>query len=258
MVILSRSSTFNAGQSTGMSLLELMISLTLSALLLLGLVQIASAAASSTRLQRNQAQLQENARLAITVITRFVRETGFSPEPWNPGHQLSGLADGNADSVTAGSDRLALRSWSDLNCFDNRNPELDDSGQPAFYIREAQFDLNSGNGLTWQCRYGPSEPGMVTQIRRQGFVQNVESFQILFGEDTDGDGAIDRWVQAGQWETTNQLLGMRFGLLLASEDKVAEQHIFGFQVLDKALKKQADGRLRRVFEFAAAIRSRTG
>ena len=192
------------------------------------------------------------------MITRFVRETGFSPEPWNPGHQLSGLADGNADSVGSGSDRLAVRSWSDLNCFDNRNPDLGASGQPAFYIREAQFDLNSGNGLTWQCRYGPSEAGMVTQIRRQGFVQNVESFQVLFGEDTDGDGAIDRWVQAGQWETPDQVLGMRFGLLLASEDRVAEQHSPGFQVLDKALEKQADGRLRRVFEFAAAIRSRTG
>jgi type IV pilus assembly protein PilW len=241
-----------------MSLLELLISLALSALLLLGLVQIASAAASSTRLQRNQAQLQENARLAITVITRFVREAGYSPEPWNPVRRLAGLTRDSADSLPGGGDRLAVRSWSDLNCFDNRNPELDALGQPAFYIREAMFDLNSGNGLTWQCRFGPSEADMVTQIRRQGFVQNVESFQVLFGEDTDGDTVIDRWVQAGGWETPDRVLGMRFGLLLASEDKVTEKDNREFRVLDTTFKKKADGRLRRVFEFAAAIRSRTG
>lgn len=258
MVILSRSGRLNVCYTEGMSLLELMIALTLSALLLLGLVQIASAAASSTRLQRNQAHLQENARLAITVISRFVQETGYSPEPWNTGRELPGLPDSNADSITGGSDRLVVRSWSDLNCFDNRNPELDASGQPAFYIRESQFDLNSANGLTWQCRYGPGEPDMVIQIRRQGFIQNIESFQVLYGEDTDGDGVINRWVRAGQWETPRQILGLRFGLLLASEDKVAEKHGYGFQVLDTAFKKKADGRIRRVFEFAAAIRSRTG
>lgn len=246
------------GQPAGMSLLEMMIALTLSALLLVGLVQIASAAASSTRLQRNQAHLQENARLVITVISRFVREAGYSPEPWDPGRELSGLSDGNADSVTGKSDRLAVKSWSDLNCFDNRNPELNALGQPAFYIRDVVFDLNSTSGLTWQCRYGPSEAEMVTQIRRQGLVQNVDSFQVLYGEDSDDDGLVDRWVKAGQWDTPGRILGMKFGLLLSSVDKVTEKESHQFQVLDAVLKKPADGRLRRVFEFAAAIRSRTG
>lgn len=258
MVMLSVLGRSPGGLSAGMSLLELLIALALSALLLLGLVQIASAAASSTRLQRNQAQLQESARLAITVISRFVREAGYNPEPWNPGRKLSALPDENVDSAASGGDRLAVRSWSDINCFDNRNPELDAFGQPAFYIREAVFDLNSSDGLTWQCRYGPSESDMVTQIRRQGLVQNVETFQVLYGEDTDADGVIDRWVQAGGWDAPNRILGMRFGLLLASEDKVAGKDGPEFQVLDKLLRKQADGRLRRVFEFAAAIRSRTG
>ena len=257
--MISPRSDMNLGrQLAGMSLLELMIALALSALLLLGLVQIASAAAASTRLQRNQAHLQENARLAITVISRYVREAGYNPEPWDPGRELSVLPDGNADSVTGKSDRLAVKSWSDLNCFDNRNAVLNALGQPAFFIRDVTFDLNSSRGLTWQCRYGPSEAEMVTQIRRQGLVQNVDSFQVLYGEDSDDDGLVDRWVKAGQWETPGRILGMRFGLLLSSEDKVAEKENHQFMVLDTALKKQADGRLRRVFEFAAAIRSRTG
>jgi len=258
MVTPSQSRGWQRRRLAGMSLLELMIALTLSALLLLGLVQIASAAALSTRLQRNQAQLQENARLAISVITRFVREAGFSPQPWDPANVLTALPEGNADSLAGGSDRLVVRSRSDLNCFDNRNPDLDAFGQPAFYIREAVFDLNSGHGLTWQCRYGPSETEMVTQIRRQGLVENVESFQVLYGEDSDQDRVIDRWVKAGQWNASEQVMGMQFGLLLASEDKVAEKISRQFEILEAVLETKADGRLRRVFAFAAAVRSRTG
>lgn len=241
-----------------MGLLELMISLTLSAFLLVGLVQIASAAASSTRLQRNQAEIQENARLAFTVISRFVREAGYRPEPWDPGVALAGLTVKNADSLPGGSDRIAVVSWSDLNCFDNRNPDADALGQPAFYLREVIFDLNSSKGLTWECLYGPTAAEMVPQIRRQGLIENVESFQVLYGEDSDEDGLIDQWITAGLWDTADRILGVRFGLLLSSSDRVSEQESRTFQVLDATLKKRTDGRLRRVFEFAIAIRSRTG
>jgi prepilin-type N-terminal cleavage/methylation domain-containing protein len=82
MVTLNPSAFGKSHRFAGMTLLELMIALTLGALLLLGLVQITSAASSSTRLQRNQAQLQENARLALSLLGRLVREAGFDPSPW--------------------------------------------------------------------------------------------------------------------------------------------------------------------------------
>ncbi|MGD9344150.1 MAG: PilW family protein [Desulfuromonadales bacterium] len=242
----------------GMSLLELLIAVTLSILLLLGIVQITSAAASSTRLQRNQAQLQENARLAVMIISRHVREAGFNPEPWLPKTDLSALTDDNADDLPGGSDRLSVRNWSDLNCFDNRNPILDAQEKPAFHIREVIFDLNTSKNLTWQCRYGPTPSEMVTQVRRQGLVENVESFQLLYGEDTNQDRVIDRWVNAGQWGSPRQILGMRIGLLLVSEDEVTEKTSRQYRVLHTMSAARTDGRLRRVYEFAAAIRSRTG
>jgi type IV pilus assembly protein PilW len=248
-----------AGQrEIGMTLLELVITIALSAILILGLIQIASAASASTRLQRNQAQIQEHARLVVKTLTATIRETGFTPEPWNEQYTPLGLAENSLENISKTSDRLAVRSWSDLNCFNNLNPDQDSFGIPLFYIREFVFDLNSDHGLTQQCRYGPSLTEFTTQIRRQGFIQGVESFQVLYGQDSNLDGSIDAWVKAGQWSEPQQILGVRFGLLLSSQDAVTEAVSKNYAVLDSTASKRADGKLRRVVVLAAAIKGRTG
>ena len=53
------------------------------------------------------------------------------------------------------------------------------------------------------------------EVRRQGLVPGVESFQCLFGLDSDGDGNVDQWVRAGQWPDEKQVIGIRAALLLA-------------------------------------------
>ena len=242
----------------GMTLLEMVITMALSAFLVLGLIQIASAASSSTRLQRNQGQMQEQSRLAVNTLSDAVRQTGFTPEPWNDLYPPLGLAENTLDNVSANSDRLAIRTWSDLNCFNNRNPDEDSEGNPLFYIRESAFDLNGDNGLTVQCRYGPSLTEMTTQVRRQGFIQHVESFQLLYGQDSDLDGSIEAWVKAGLWTDRQHILGVKFGLLLSSEDAVGDAVKKSYDILDYTVSKPADGKLRRVVQFTAAIKGRTG
>jgi len=241
-----------------MALIELVIALALTALLVMGLVQIAAAASASTQLQRNQAQLQENARLAVNVISRAVHRTGFNPRPWSPQFPPTGLAETSMDNVSVAGDRLVVRDWSNLNCFDNRNPDQDASGNPLFYIRESAFDISSGESLTRQCRYGPSLTELTTQVRREGFINNIESFQVLYGLDSDQDGNVETWVRAGEWEDSRHVLGLRIGLLLSSEEAVVEAVSRSYSVLDATIVKSADGKLRRMSEFTAAIRGRTG
>ena len=241
-----------------MTLIELVIALALTAILVLGLVQIAAAASASTQLQRNQAQIQENARLAVNVISRAVHRTGFNPQPWSPQFPPVGLAETSMDNVSAASDRLVVRDWSNLNCFDNRNPDQDASGNPLFYIRESSFDINTNKSLTHHCRYGPSLTELTTQVRREGFINNIESFQVLYGLDSDQDGNIETWARAGEWGDSRYVLGLRIGLLLSSEEAVVEAVSRNYSVLDSTIAKRADGRLRRVSEFTAVIKGRTG
>ncbi|MEE8496583.1 MAG: PilW family protein [Xanthomonadales bacterium] len=242
----------------GMLLAELLLAVLLSAFLVLGLVQIVAAARSSFRLQENEAEVQENGRHAIATLGVLIHQAGFSPQPWNESFKSQALTSDTRDRVSSRSDRLALRSWSALNCFDNRNPIEDESGEPAFFIRESVFDLNSRRDLTHTCRYGPTVAEFITQIRRQGFIRNVESFQVLYGEDRDHDGSIDRWVRGGQWSDEKQVLGVRLGLLLGSSDVVVEQVAQDFSILDFQHRTRADGRLHRLLEFTVAIKGRSG
>ncbi len=238
----------------GMLLAELLLAALLSAFLVIGLVQVVSAARSSFRLQENEAEVQENGRHAVAILAEHIRQAGFSPQPWNESFKSQALTSDNRDRVSSQSDRIALRSWSNSNCFNNRNPIEDESGEPAYFIRESIFDLNSRRDLTHTCRYGPTDAKFTTQVRRQGFIQNVESFQALFGEDSDNDGSIDRWVHGGQWSDEKQVLGVRLGLILASSDVVVEQAAQDFSVLDFQFRTRADGRLHRLFEFTTSIK----
>ena len=238
----------------GFTLVELLLVLVLSVFLMAGLVQIVSAASSSFRLQENQAEVMENARHLMSTIGAMVRQSGFSPEPWNEEYPRLGLMEETADQVTSKTDRLVLRYWSDTNCFDNRNPVVDEVGQPEFFIRESLLDLNSRSDLTHTCRYGPDDSALVTQINHQGFIQNVESFQLLYGEDTSGDGTVNHWAKGGQWASADGVLAVRIGFLLRSTDAVVEATPQTYSILDQPYTASADGRLRQMFVFTTVIR----
>ena len=131
-------------------------------------------------------------------------------------------------------------------------------GNPQFFIKEVTFDLNTSNHLALICRYGPSPTALVTQVRRQGLVPGVESFQCLFGEDSDDNGNVDRWVQAGQWQDELQVMGVRIALLMAGPGAVTPLVRKTYTVLDTRKAARADGKLREVIDLTLAIRSKGG
>jgi hypothetical protein len=249
---------FSGARQSGLTLLELLVASLLTAMLLLALVQLVTAAGSATLLQDNQAALQDRIRYAGSLLTNTIGQAGYAPEPWKTDSRIAAIAPGTADHIDARSDRLAVQDWSDLNCFENRNPDLDESGQPRFYLRESVFDLNSSGHLTRTCRYGPSRSELVTQVRRQGLVPGIESFQLLFGDDSDADGNVDRWVRAGEWSDRNAVLGVRTGLLAAGPDSVVEPVSASFTILDMPTRTRTDGKLRETVELTMALRGHGG
>ena len=242
----------------GLTLIELILAMAISTLLVLGLIQIVSATTASVLLQENQAQVQERSRLALKTLTGAIQTSGFNPEPWEEKYSVTGLGEETADNISKTSDRLALHTWTDLNCFNNRNPAQDSMGNSLYYFRESIFDLNTDNHLALLCRYGPSKTELTTQIRRQGLVPGIESFQVLYGQDSDQDGNIESWVRAGQWTDSSHVLGVKIGLLVSGDDAVMESETSVYRILETHVTKAADGRLRKIVQFAAAFRGWAG
>lgn len=238
----------------GMTLLELLMTMVMTSLLMIGMVHFASAAGSSNRLMENQALLQDQLRVSRRVLAPAIMPAGFNPSPWDASFSLVPFGEGTGNAVSAGNDRLVVRSWSDRNCFDNLNPVKDAQGEPAFHIRESAFDVSGDGHLTRDCGYGPALSDMTVQIRRQGLIPGVESFQLLFGEDTDANGNIDRWSRAQDWEDEKSIMGIRVGMLLASRDAVADPAPITYRVLDETESSRADGKLRVSAEFVFALR----
>lgn len=231
----------------GFVLMELMVAGLIAAFLMLGLVQMAVATSRGLHLIESLSESQQGGRFAIERLREAVMAAGFDPAPWQNGGASVGLSDASLDGGADGSDVLVLRQLSDRNCYDNLNAVMDASGRPAFFLRESTFERTASGNLAQSCFYGPDGGPMVRQINREGLVQRVESFQLLFAEDRDGDRQANRWVRAGHWDEPANVMAVEIGLLVATREPVGDRDATPLMVLDRAVTPRADGRLRRVW-----------
>jgi len=65
-------------KQSGLSLIELMVALLISSILLLGVLELFGSSSQSSRSANAVARLQENGRLAMDLITREARRSGFN------------------------------------------------------------------------------------------------------------------------------------------------------------------------------------
>jgi type IV pilus assembly protein PilW len=247
--------TFVGRSCLGVGLVELLIAMFIGTLLLTGLIQVAASARSSFRLQEGLAEVQENGRFAMDSLAGILRQSKFSPQPWVETGTALGVIDSSEDELSGRGDLLAIRTWSERNCFDNLNPVRDMHGRAVFYLRESIIDVSSGNNLSHTCRYGASEDQFITQIRHQGLVQNVEMFQVQYAEDLEGDTLADRWVTAGQWSDPERVTGLKLALLISSTEAVGQPQLRSYKLLEQTTSTPPDGKLRRVFTLSHHFRN---
>ena len=77
MKILNKHIKFSRKQR-GVTLVELMIAVTISSIVMIGISSVYTSSKRSYKLQEEFSRLQENGRFAINHITRFVRSAGYS------------------------------------------------------------------------------------------------------------------------------------------------------------------------------------
>lgn len=243
---------------SGFTLLEVLIGVLLSTLLMTGIVQLLTASVSTYRLQLAQNGLEDSGRYARDVLMSHIAQAGYQPEPWLEQPVLPALTDETTDGATSRGDQLGLQRWSRHNCYGNANPVTDSNDRPAFYLLRVRFTVSASANLTLTCRYGPDAAHLHTQINNLGLIENIESMQLLYAEDSDHNGFTDNWVSAQTWGQESAIKSIKVALLLSTPQPLNLPAGGLLRLLDQTVSPPADGRLRKVRSFTAAIRGRLG
>lgn len=246
----------STGNSTGFSLLEVLVAMFLSAILITGIMQLLAGSVSAYRLQLGQSQLEESSRYARDVLVSHISQAGFQAEPWNTLQQVPALTTDAIDSVSPRGDQLGLQRWSNRNCYGNDNPVTDTEGQPAFYLLQTSFGVSTTNNLALSCRYGPDASQLHSQINNFGLVEDVDSMQVLYAEDRNEDQVADTWVTGQAWQNEHNVRAIKVALLLSTRQAFTEKLSRQITLLDETITTADDGHLRKVGSLTTAIQGR--
>lgn len=213
----------------GLSLIEIMISLLLGSLLSIGIIQVFSGTQASNSIIMGEARLTENSRFAADTLAQQLRLTGLRTTPellpdlifgsTNPavaGSDGNAVADDQTRSVTvniAGATNVTLPAVkANTDTLTVRYQGLDDNtvqdclganvagnvtAVDTFFIAAA--GETEGSEFALYCQTAQVDSLGVGTVDGNGAVPlstDTRDLQVLFGEDTDGDGVANRFVPA--------------------------------------------------------------
>ena len=227
----------------GLTLLELMISLSLGLLLLTGIGTIYVGSNQTYRVQEQNARIQEAGRYALDILGRSIRQAGYWDMPVAPNANVTAFA-GNTITGTANSVTVQYDGTGAADC--------SSAVIAAGNIVTEAIDLNANN---LRCNTAP-------------LISNVEALQFLYGIDTDlvGDQAANQYVAApADW---GRVVSVRACVLIRSDadtgqgiTTTAQRYLncagaLGTATGAAAFTDATDRRLRRTFVATINLRNR--
>jgi type IV pilus assembly protein PilW len=223
-----QSARIRCGQR-GFSIVELSIAMLIAIFLLGGLVTLVIGTRRTSSTQTAVNQLQDNQRIAMTLITNIVQEAGYFPYPTPPESQnlssfiaeptLAGvsLPGGQALSdlynAVAPGDALAVRFFAPQP--DPNKTIIDCAGQSNiatstnFSFTNVFLVAQAANGTWWlQCQTRTDNNGTLSAVLTVNLIPNVTNMSVLYGvgSSTGGDDtSVVQYLNAGQMTASNWL-----------------------------------------------------
>jgi type IV pilus assembly protein PilW len=179
----------------GHSLMELMIALAIALAMMLGLTTVLVQMKGAFVAQDQLAQLQDNERLALTVLTGSVHSAGYYPDPASTSAAealpaASGLYGAFAPGQgLVGQDHALTVRYSAppgsplVNCLGQGNTG------PANQVLMNTFSVSARNELLCSTDGGATTTPLVG---------NVTGMDVRYGTDSAGSGQVDRYLAAAQ------------------------------------------------------------
>ena len=195
----------------GFSLVELSIAILIALFLLGGLVTLVMGTRRTNATQSALSQLQDNERIAMTLITNIVQKAGYFPDPVNqtlnnfPAETLAGV------NLAAGApgDTFVARFFAPINDTTNGTAIINCAGQSnatgsATVWYTNAFLVGTVNGTPWlQCQVQTSGTGAVLTIN---LIPDVTDMTVLYGVAPSGAGddySVVQYLNATQVGATN-------------------------------------------------------
>ena len=296
----------------GLTLVELMVSLVLASLVTLAAVGLYSVGVSSFRTVDAGQEIQDNGRFALEVIGQAARQAGFENYAegyglrWTETYitntalfptvrgannaKVSSVATVDDDGTSANgghnnSDTIALRFHgaslqSDRTKADGSMIDCQGVAQTAPLLANALSDV--AISLFWVKVDGTGEPSLQCISRgnpaspsrnTQPIIKGVETFQVMYGVDTNADSTPERWVSGNDVTNWTQVSAIRVGFVLRGAPGSSQGELDTTDVNDRKLYPLGktftgtntdaglvftppnDGRLRRAFNATFTLRN---
>lgn len=241
----------------GFTLVELLVALTIGLLLTIVIAQLFLGSRQSYATTDDLSRMQENMRYAQQLLARTIHMAGFKSAPnsitlnvFSGANALIAGVDGGGitpDSVTVrfqgSGDGTGTPDGSVVDCHGNRI----DAGVIATNAFTVAPGANGANALF--CNNG---------VNNWEIVPDVENMQILYGEDTDGDLTVDRYVTATNVTNMNNVVNVRIALLLRTANLTnVVPDVKVYNLNGTPVGPFNDLRMRRVLVSTLNLRNRT-
>ena len=266
---------------SGLTLVELMVSMTIGLILMGGMVQIFATNKNAYRYNNSIAEVQNNGAYALDFVVNQIAQIGYVPAWSGYGDQ-----DMNGDGY---SDRRDLELWAyrakpPLEGVDPGG-EKSDSVTINVFVDAASVDC-VGKAVTAASPGAFAGPIGITVAGAPGFgvpnvlkveknsllcndvvvAEGVENMQLLYGVDLPVpgaaqpyDGVVDSyldWSQIALADRAN-ILSVRVSLLVASTEQVRSgDNTKTNQMFDEAIAPAKDRKLRTVYTATVRLRNR--
>lgn len=234
-------------REAGFSPVEMMVSVAIGLLLVLGIGQVVLHQRATMRTQEELSRMEDAGRFALFALARSIRQAGFRPggstvesaaypadDDFEEGAFL-GLGNGSS----AEQPSLALRyhgldDGSQVNCLGV------DTKTPALQVE--QWGLGRGS---LQCAASGG---------KQPLVPSVEDLQFTFGIDGDGDGNTESTEPAASVKQWAHVASVHVYLRLVSQEDGLTEAPRAYQDAQGSTAMPSDRRLRRTFRTSVSIR----
>jgi type IV pilus assembly protein PilW len=209
----------------GFSIVELMIAMLIALFLLGGLVTLVAGTRKTNGTQSALTQLQDNERIAMTLLTNVVQKAGYFPNPTVGGQTLgsfvaetySGITFngsqfvGGIYSATAPGDTFAIRyfapaldtSGTIINCAGQSNTS---AATNLWYTNV--LSVATVGGISYlQCKVRSNNNGTPGAVQTVNLIPNVTNMSVLYGvASTAGasvnDFSVVQYLNASQMSNT--------------------------------------------------------